>query len=297
MPNGALLEPPHRVLLDTLVREAKAFKARMEKTLAGIDPSTKDTKEMQEAIKAATGIDLESPDNRIAGGVSLGAAGQMSGGLIVRARHDSKKLSAHAVAKKVSTLQAGATKGWNGQELLASLSDELAKAAKDFPAPVTAAGAPASEPIGVFDLDDLRNQLLQMKKMGGMGALMGMMPGMGQMKKAMAGANVDEKIFDRQVAIINSMTKAERANPDVLKHSRKKRIAAGSGTDAAEINKLLKMHRQMADMMKAMGGKKGGGMMKQMMGGLAGKMGLGGMGGGMGGMGGGMGGFGGGRNF
>ncbi len=81
------------------------------------------------------------------------------------------------------------------------------------------------------------------------------------------------------------MTKAERANPDILKHSRKKRIAAGSGTDAAEINKLLKMHRQMADMMKAMGGKgKGGGMMKQMMGGLAGKMGLGGLGGGMGGM-------------
>ena len=79
------------------------------------------------------------------------------------------------------------------------------------------------------------------------------------------------------------MTKAERANPDMLKHSRKKRIASGSGTDAAEINKLLKMHRQMADMMKAMGGKKGGGMMKQMMGGLAGKMGLGGMGG-MGGM-------------
>ena len=63
----------------------------------------------------------------------------------------------------------------------------------------------------------------------------------------------------RQIAIIQSMTKAERANPDVLKHSRKKRIAAGSGTDAADINKLLKMHRQMADMMKAMGGKGKGG--------------------------------------
>src|SRR5690606_18177209 len=80
------------------------------------------------------------------------------------------------------------------------------------------------------------------------------------------------------------MTKAERANPDLLKHSRKKRIAAGSGTDAAQINKLLKMHRQMADMMKAMGGKgKGGGMMRAAMGGLASKMGLGGLGG-MGGM-------------
>jgi signal recognition particle subunit SRP54 len=78
------------------------------------------------------------------------------------------------------------------------------------------------------------------------------------------------------------MTKAERANPDILKHSRKKRIAAGSGTDAAEINKLLKMHRGMADMMKAMGGKgKGGGMMRAAMGGLASKMGLGGLAGGM----------------
>jgi signal recognition particle subunit SRP54 len=91
-------------------------------------------------------------------------------------------------------------------------------------------------------------------------------------------------MFGRQLAIISSMTKAERGNPDVLKHSRKKRIAAGSGTDAAEINKLLKMHRQMADMMKAMGGKgRGGGMMRGLMGGLASKMGLGGMmpGGGM----------------
>jgi signal recognition particle subunit SRP54 len=78
------------------------------------------------------------------------------------------------------------------------------------------------------------------------------------------------------------MTKFERANPDLLKHSRKQRIAKGSGTDAAEINKLLKMHRQMADMMKMMKGGKGG-MMKSMMGGLASKMGLGGLGGMMGG--------------
>ena len=123
-----------------------------------------------------------------------------------------------------------------------------------------------------------------MQKMGGMGGIMGMMPGMAGMKDKMAAAGLDDKLFGRQLAIISSMTKAERANPDILKHSRKKRIAAGSGTDAADINKLLKMHRQMADMMKMMGGKGKGGMMKQMMGGLAGKMGLGGMGGGMGGM-------------
>lgn len=138
---------------------------------------------------------------------------------------------------------------------------------------------------GKFDLDDLADQLRQMSKMGGMGGLMSMMPGMGKMKDQMAAAGMDDKMFKRQIAIVESMTKAERANPDILKHSRKKRIAAGSGTDAAEINKLLKMHRGMADMMKAMGGKgKGGGMMRQMMGGLANKMGLGGLAGGMGGM-------------
>ena len=137
---------------------------------------------------------------------------------------------------------------------------------------------------GKFDLNDLADQLRQMQKLGGMGGIMGMMPGMGKMKDQMAAAGMDDSIFNRQLAIISSMTRAERANPDILKHSRKKRIAAGSGTDAAQINKLLKMHRQMADMMKAMGGKgKKGGMMKGLMGGMAGKMGLGGMGG-MGGM-------------
>jgi signal recognition particle subunit SRP54 len=134
---------------------------------------------------------------------------------------------------------------------------------------------------GKFDMNDLADQLHQMKKMGGMGGIMGMMPGMGKMKDQMAAAGMDDSIFNRQLAIIGSMTKHERARPDILKHSRKKRIAAGSGTSAADINKLLKMHRQMADMMKSMKGKKGGGMMGKMMGGLAGKMGMPGMGGGM----------------
>jgi signal recognition particle subunit SRP54 len=103
---------------------------------------------------------------------------------------------------------------------------------------------------GVFDLDDLRGQLEQMKKMGGMGALMNMMPGMGQIKKQMAGANLDEKVFDRQIAVINSMTKKERANPDLLNAKRRIRIANGSGTKVEDVNKLMKQHRQMADMMK-----------------------------------------------
>ncbi len=139
---------------------------------------------------------------------------------------------------------------------------------------------------GKFDLNDLSDQLRQMQKMGGMSGFMGLMPGMGKMKNQIAAAGLDDSVFKRQLAIISSMTRKERANPDLLKHSRKKRIAAGSGTNSAEINKLLKMHRQMADMMKAMGGKgKKGGMLGKMMGGLGGALG-GGMGGmpGMGGM-------------
>lgn len=133
---------------------------------------------------------------------------------------------------------------------------------------------------GKFDMNDLSDQLKQMKKMGGMGGLMGMLPGIGKMKDQIAAAGLDDKVFDRQIAIISSMTKAERTNPDLLKHSRKQRIAKGSGSTAADINKLLKMHRGMADMMKAMGGKGKGGLMRKMMGGIGQKM-LGGLGGGL----------------
>jgi len=87
---------------------------------------------------------------------------------------------------------------------------------------------------------------------------MGMLPGVAKMKTQIANAGIDDKVLKRQVAIIDSMTPRERRNPDILKASRKKRIAAGSGTTPEAINKLLKMHRGMADMMKAMGsGKRG----------------------------------------
>ncbi|MDR3469202.1 MAG: signal recognition particle protein [Xanthobacteraceae bacterium] len=124
---------------------------------------------------------------------------------------------------------------------------------------------------GQFDLADLRDQLMQMQNMGGLGGLMGLMPGIAKMKSQIAAANLDDKVVKRQVAIIDSMTRAERKNPDILKASRKKRIAAGAGTKVEEINKLLKMHRNMADMMKAMSGAKRGPMA-----GLAQAMGLGG---------------------
>jgi signal recognition particle subunit SRP54 len=111
---------------------------------------------------------------------------------------------------------------------------------------------------GQFDLSDMREQLAQMQAMGGIGGLMGMLPGVAKMKNQIANAGLDENILKRQVAIIDSMTPQERRNPDILKASRKKRIAAGSGTTPEAINKLLKMHRGMADMMKAMGGAKRG---------------------------------------
>jgi signal recognition particle subunit SRP54 len=111
---------------------------------------------------------------------------------------------------------------------------------------------------GAFDLSDLREQLVQMQAMGGMGGLLGLMPGIAKMKNQIAAAGLDDKLLKRQVAIIDSMTPDERRHPDILKASRKKRIAAGSGTSPEQINKLLKMHRGMADMMKAMGGAKRG---------------------------------------
>ena len=110
---------------------------------------------------------------------------------------------------------------------------------------------------GEFDLDDLADQFRQMKKMGGLGSIMGLMPGMGKMKKMVDQAGgFDDKEIVRQEAIISSMTKKERKNPKLMNASRKKRVAAGSGTTVQEINKLLKAHRQMADMMKKLG--KGG---------------------------------------
>ena len=124
---------------------------------------------------------------------------------------------------------------------------------------------------GQFDLGDLKQQLQQMQKMGGLGGLMGMMPGVAKMKNQMAAANLDDKLLSRQIAIIDSMTPKERRNPDLLKASRKKRIAAGSGTSPEQINKLLKMHRGMADMMKMMGSGKRGPLA-----GLANMMGMGG---------------------
>ena len=124
---------------------------------------------------------------------------------------------------------------------------------------------------GQFNMNDLKMQLEQMLKMGGMEGMMSMMPGMGKMAKQVEEAGFDDKILRQQIAMIQSMTKKERANPKLLQASRKKRIAAGSGMEVSDLNKLLKMHRQMGDMMKKMGK---GGMLKQAMKGMFGKGGM-----------------------
>ena len=123
---------------------------------------------------------------------------------------------------------------------------------------------------GQFNMNDLKMQLEQMMKMGGMEGMMGLMPGMGKMQKQMSEAGFDDSILRRQIALINSMTKKERAAPQILQASRKKRIAAGAGLEVQELNRLLKQHRQMSDMMKKLGRGKGGAL-KQMMKGLMGK--------------------------
>lgn len=103
---------------------------------------------------------------------------------------------------------------------------------------------------GTFDLDDMANQLKQIRKMGGMGGMLGMLPGIGKIKNQLKDANIDESILKKQEAIISSMTKAERRNPDLIKASRKRRIALGSGVQVQDVNKLLKQFQDMQTMMK-----------------------------------------------
>ncbi|MBL8662507.1 MAG: signal recognition particle protein [Candidatus Odyssella sp.] len=114
---------------------------------------------------------------------------------------------------------------------------------------------------GRFDLEDLLSQLRQLKKMGGMSGLLGLLPGVAKVKKQLAGAQIDESVLTRQEAIILSMTKKERVNPDVIQASRKRRIAAGSGTEVSDVNRLLKQFMEMQRVMKQakkMGAKFGG---------------------------------------
>ena len=110
-----------------------------------------------------------------------------------------------------------------------------------------------------FDLEDFKAQMQQMSKMGGLGALMDKLPA--QLGQLAQGANVDEKVINRTIGIINSMTPAERARPELIKASRKRRVAAGAGVSVQEVNRLLNQFEQMQKMMKMISK---GGMQKMM---------------------------------
>ncbi|MZR14693.1 signal recognition particle protein [Maritimibacter sp. DP07] len=124
---------------------------------------------------------------------------------------------------------------------------------------------------GQFSMNDLKSQFEQMIKMGGMENVLGMLPGMGKAAKGLSAAGMDDKMLRQHIALINSMTKRERRNPQILQASRKKRIAKGAGMEVSDLNKLLKMHRQMSDMMKKLGKMGKGGMLKNAMKSMFGK--------------------------
>lgn len=105
---------------------------------------------------------------------------------------------------------------------------------------------------GGFDLEDMLSQMRQIRKLGGMGGMMNLLPGMGKIKEQLKNANIDEKILDRQEAIILSMTKKERKKPDILNASRRRRIAMGAGVTVADVNRLIKQYQDMSEMMKKM---------------------------------------------
>ncbi len=128
---------------------------------------------------------------------------------------------------------------------------------------------------GAFDMNDMLKHMASIKNMGGVGSMLNLMPGMGKIKEAMAGQEIDESVFGRQEAIILAMTKKERVHPTLLNASRRKRIAAGSGTTVQDVNRLVKQYQQMETMMKQMKKMSGkGGMnpfaLKRMMGNLGG---------------------------
>lgn len=121
---------------------------------------------------------------------------------------------------------------------------------------------------GRFSMNDLKQHLEQMRSMGGMESVLGMLPGMGKISDGFADAGMDDAFFSRQIALIQSMTKRERANPKLLQASRKRRIAQGAGLEVSDLNRLLKMHQKMADAMKKMV-RKGGGLIGRLLDGAA----------------------------
>ena len=279
---SARLQSADVLLLDTAGRlhVDEALMAEM-KAVAGISAPTEvllvvDSLTGQDAVNVAKSFTDEVP---LTGVVLTRMDGDARGGAALSMRFvTGKPIKFAGTGEKLDAIEAFDAKRVAGRILgmgdVVSLVEKAAAAVNQEDAEALA----RKMAKGQFDLDDLRMQLRQMQNMGGLGMLAGMMPGMKKAKAAMTSSGVDDKVLVHMDAIIGSMTRKERANPALLNAKRKKRVAAGSGRQVQEVNKVLKMHQEMSRAMKQikkMGGLKG-------LGALFGGGGMGG--GGMGGM-------------
>ena len=305
---AAKLQVADVLLLDTAGRlhVDEALMAEM-KAVAGISTPTEvllvvDSLTGQDAVNVAQSFSGEVP---LTGVVLTRMDGDARGGAALSMRAvTGKPIKFAGTGEKLDAIEAFDPKRVAGRILgmgdVVSLVEKAAATIKEEDAEALAKRMAK----GQFDLNDLRTQLQQMQNMGGLGMLAGMMPGMKKAKAALAASDMDDKVLVHMDAIIGSMTAKERTHPGLLNAKRKKRVAAGSGTQVQQVNKVLKMHQEMSRAMKQikkMGGLKGlasmfgaGGMGGGPGGGLGGGMGggmpgLGGPDGGMGGMGGGKG--------
>ena len=290
---AAKLQASDVLLLDTAGRlhVDEALMAEMKAVASVSTP-----KEVLLVVDSLTGQDAVNVAQSFSGEVSLTGViltrmdGDARGGAALSMRHvTGKPIKFAGTGEKLDAIEAFDPKRVAGRILgmgdVVSLVEKAAQTIKEEDAEALAKRISK----GQFDLNDLRMQLRQMQSMGGLGMLANMLPGMKKAKQAMAASNMDDKVLLHMDAIIGSMTAKERARPELMNAKRKKRVAAGSGTEVQDVNKLLKMHQEMSRAMKQikkMGGLKG-------LGALFGKGGLGaampGLGGpGMGGAGGGL---------
>jgi len=297
--DSAKLQAADVLLLDTAGRlhVDEALMAEM-KAIAGVSTPTEvllvvDSLTGQDAVNVAQSFTGEVP---LTGVVLTRMDGDARGGAALSMRYvTGKPIKFAGTGEKLDAIEAFDPRRVAGRILgmgdVVSLVEKAAESIKQDEAEALA----KKMAQGKFDLEDLRMQLKQMQNMGGLGMLAGMLPGMKKAKAAMAASNMDDRVLLHMDAIIGSMTPKERTKPALLNAKRKKRVAAGSGTDVQTVNKVLKMHQEMGRAMKQikkMGGMKGlgalfgGGGMGAAMPGLggpgSGPAGLPGMGGGKG---------------
>ena len=261
---SAKLQAADVLLLDTAGRlhVDEALMAEM-KAIAGVSTPTEvllvvDSLTGQDAVNVAQSFTGEVP---LTGVVLTRMDGDARGGAALSMRYvTGKPIKFAGTGEKLDAIEAFDPRRVAGRILgmgdVVSLVEKAAESIKQDEAEALA----KKMAQGQFDLDDLRMQLKQMQNMGGLGMLAGMLPGMKKAKAAMAASNMDDRVLLHMDAIIGSMTPKERTRPALLNAKRKKRVAAGSGTDVQTVNKVLKMHQEMGRAMKQikkMGGMKG----------------------------------------